>query len=328
MQSRSKVNRKDDAAGMYLLAAQGLADIGNRTDAESVLQRVRNLSLSTPEVLVLEARIQLEDDRPADAIATLEQVPEESVDREALNLLFQACTSVGDNGRAATVARRLLEEHGDGTGLTVVCDRLLEAGQHAEALENYRQLGDGLIAQGETAPLIEGLKKIVSSLPSSVEALSLLRSVYQKTEQTSEISEVNEQLAHAYVNQGDHAQARDLFEELARLEPENPHHRQNLEQMDAKLGRAPAAAPPPSPEAGFAEQVMGEPTLAEEPLTEEEREALNTAVNESDLYLTYRQVDKAIQPLEAILERMPRCASCPLTSFGSSRRGWGADRSV
>ena len=54
---------------------------------------------------------------------------------------------------------------------------------------------------------------------------------------------------------------------------------------------------------------MGEPTLAEEPLTEEEREALNTAVNESDLYLTYRQVDKAIQPLEAILERMPRNAT-------------------
>ena len=235
-------------------------------------------------------------------------MPEESVDREALNLLFQACNSVGDNGRAATVARRLLEEHGDGTGLTAVCDRLLEAGQHAEALEIYRQLGDGLIAQGETAPLIEGLKKIVSSLPSSVEALSLLRSVYQQTEQTSEISEVNEQLAHAYVNQGDHAQARDLFEELARLEPENPHHRQNLEQMDAKLGRAPAAAAP-SPEVGFAEHVMGEPTLAEEPLTEEEREALNTAVNESDLYLTYRQVDKAIQPLEAILDRMPRNAT-------------------
>ncbi len=275
---------------------------------DAILQRVRSLGLSTPEVLVLEARIQLEDDRPADAVATLEQVPEESVDREALNLLFQACTSVGDNGRAATVARRLLEEHGDGTGLTAVCDRLLEAGQHAKALENYRQLGDGLIAQGETAPLIEGLKKIVSSLPSNVEALSLLRSVYQQTEQTSEISEVNEQLAHAYVNQGDHAQARDLFEELARLEPENPHHRQNLEQMDAKLGRAPAAAAP-SPEAGFAEQVMGEPTLAEEPLTEEEREALNTAVNESDLYLTYRQVDKAIQPLEAILDRMPRNAT-------------------
>ena len=307
-QMYQEVNRKDDAAGMYLSAAQGLADVGNRTDAESALQKVRNLGLSTPEVLVLEARIQLEDDRAADAIATLEQVPEESVDREALNLLFQACTSVGDNGRAATVARRLLEEHGDGTGLTVVCNRLLEAGQHAEALENYRQLGDGLIAQGETAPLIEGLKKIVSSLPSSVEALSLLRSVYQQTEQTSEISEVNEQLAHAYVNQGDHAKARDLFEELARLEPENPHHRQNLEQMDAKLGRAPAAAAP-SPGAGFAEQVMGEPTLAEEPLTEEDREALNTAVNESDLYLTYRQLDKAIQPLEAILERMPRNAT-------------------
>ena len=306
-QMYAEVNRKDDAAGMYLSAAQGLADIGNRTEAESVLQRVRNMGLSTPEVLVLEARIQLEDDRPADAIATLEQVPEPSLDREVLNLLFQACNSVGDSGRAATVARRLLEEHGDGTGLSVVCDRLIEAGQHAEALENYRQLSDGLIAQGETAALVEGLKKIISSLPSNAEALSLLRNVYQQTEQTSEISEVNEQLAHAYVNQGDYAQARDLFEELARLEPENPHHRQNLEQMDAKLGRAPAAGLPP--EAGFAEQVMGEPTVAEEPLTEEERESLNTAVNESDLYLTYRQVDKAIQPLEAILERMPRNAS-------------------
>ncbi len=103
-QMYQEVNRKDDAAGMYLSAAQGLADIGNRTDAESVLQRVRNLGLSTPEVLVLEARIQLEDDRPADAIATLEQVPEESVDREALNLLFQACLYLG--GRQRTRCHR------------------------------------------------------------------------------------------------------------------------------------------------------------------------------------------------------------------------------
>ena len=304
-QMYEEVNRRDDAAGMYLSAAQGLAEVGNRPDAEGLLQRVRGLGLSTPEVLFLEARIQLEDDRPADAIATLAQVPEESLDREALSLLFQACTSVGDSERAATVARRLLQEHADTAGLTQVCDRLVEAGQHAEALENYRQLSDGLIAQGETAVLVEGLKKIIRALPSSVEALSLLRNVYQQAEQTSEISEVNEQLAHAYVNQGEFAQARDLFEELARLEPENPHHRQNLEQMDAKLGRPPAL----SPEAGFAEQVMGEPAVVEQPLTEEEQEALNTAVNESDLYLTYRQVDKAIQPLEAILGRMPRNAT-------------------
>ena len=307
-QMYQEVNRRDDAAGMYLSAAQGLAEVGNWTDAESLLQQVRGLGLSTPEVLFLGARIQLEDDRPADAIATLEQVPEESLDREALNLLFQACTSVGDNERAAAVARRLLQEHADTAGLTQVCDRLVEAGQHAEALENYRQLSDGLIAQGETAVLVEGLKKITRALPSSAEALSLLRSVYQQTEQTSEISEVNEQLAHAYVNQEEFAQARELFEELARLEPENPHHRQNLEQMDAKLGRVPGASAP-LPEAGFAEQVMGEPAVVEQPLTEEEQEALNNAVNESDLYLTYRQVGKAIQPLEAILGRMPRNAT-------------------
>ena len=307
-QMYEEVNRREDAASMYLGAAQGLADIGKRTDAENILQRVRNLGLSTPEVLVLEARIQLEDDRPTDAIATLGQVPEPSLDKEALNLLLHACTSVGDSGHAATVARRLLEEHGDAAGLALVCDRMVEAGQHTEALENYRQLSDGFIAQGEAAVLVEGLKKIISALPSSVEALNLLRDVYQQTDQTSEISEVNEQLAHAYVNQGDHAQARDLFEELARLEPENPHHRQNFEQMDVKLGRAPAAAAP-SPEVGFAEQVVSEPAVAEQPLTEEEQEALNTAVNESDLYLTYRQVDKAIQPLEAVLDRMPRSAT-------------------
>ena len=307
-QMYQEVNRRDDAAGMYLSAAQGLAEVGNRTDAESLLQRVRGLGLSTPEVLFLGARIQLEDDRPADAIATLAKVPEASLDREALNLLFQACTSVGDNERAATVARQLLQEHADTAELTQVCDRLVEAGQHAEALENYRQLSAGLIAQGETAVLVEGLKRIIGALPSSIEALSLLRSVYQQTEQTSEISEVNEQLAHAYVNQGEFAQAHELFEELARLEPGNPHHRQNLEQMDAKLGRPPAA-PAPSPQAGLGAQVMGEPAVVEQPLTEGEREALNNAVNESDLYVTYRQVDKAIQPLEAILERMPRNAT-------------------
>ena len=119
---------------------------------------------------------------------------------------------------------------------------------------------------------------------------------------------MNEQLAHAYVNQGEFAQARELFEELARLEPENSHHRQNREQMDAKLGRPPAA-PAPSPQAGLGARVMGEPAVVEQPLTEEEQEALNNAVNESDLYVTYRQVDKAIQPLEAILGRLPRNAT-------------------
>ena len=43
--------------------------------------------------------------------------------------------------------------------------------------------------------------------------------------------------------------------------------------MDAKLGRPPSA-PAPSPQAGLGAQVMGEPAVVEQPLTEGEREAL------------------------------------------------------
>jgi len=304
-----QVNRKDEAAGLYLAVAEGFADRGAAADAEKMLKRARDLGLLSADVLVLQARIQMEDDRPKDAIATLEQLPEANITKAALNQMFHAYNAVGNTERATAAARRLLEEHDDVAGTALMCDRLLEAGQHAQALENYKQLAGRLIAQRNTSPLVEGLKKILKALPSNVEALKLLRQVYQETEQKSEVGEVNEQLANAYANQGEYAKARELFEELARLEPENPHHRESIQQMDAKLGRAPALAPPPSL-AVFDQEAVPSAVVVEQPLSEEEQELLNTAITESDLYMTYHQVehqvDKAIRPLEAILPRLPR----------------------
>ncbi len=304
-----QTNRKDEAAGLFLAVAEAFADRGSAGDAEKMLKRARELGLVSADVLVLQARIQMEDDRPKDAIATLEQLSEANITKAALNQMFHAYNAVGNTERATAAARRLLEEHDDVAGMALICDRLLEAGQHAQALDNYKQLAARLIAQRNTSPLVEGLKKILKALPSNVEALMLLRQVYQETEQTAEIGEVNEQLGNAYANQGEYAKARELFEELARREPENPHHRESIQQMDAKLGRAPAPAPPPAM-AVFDQEATPSAVVVEQPLSEEEQELLNTAITESDLYMTYHQiehqVDKAIRPLEAILPRLPR----------------------
>ena len=152
----------------------------------------------------------------------------------------------------------------------------------------------------------EGLKKIAQAQPNNTTVLRLLRHVYKETKETGDLNEVSEQLAHALVQNGEYPEARSVYEELARLVPSNPAHRQNIQQMDAKLGAT--APPPPSPEETFTGVLTEEPEPpppVETPLSAEQQELLNTAVTESDLYVTYKQFDKAIAPLEQVLPQLP-----------------------
>jgi len=301
-----QVNRRDEAAAMYLSAAEGLADRGKPADAEKLLVRARELGISGPETVVLQARIQVDDGRAQQAIETLRVLAPEQADKAALNVLFHAYSSIEDWSGAAGVARRLLDEHDDVAGLAMACDRLLDGERYAEALENYRHMADRLIAQHNTSPLVEGLQKIVKAESANAGALKLLRHVYQETGESGPLAETCEQLARAHMELGEAEEAQALLQDLIRSDPDNQQYLRDLREVEAKLGRP--AAPPPGAgrmEAAVAEELVAPPEVVRQPLTAQEQEALNAAITESDLYVTYRQTDKAIAPLEAVLTRLP-----------------------
>jgi tetratricopeptide (TPR) repeat protein len=301
-----QVNRREEAAAMYLSAAEGLADRAKPAEAEKLLARARELGISGPETAVLQARIQVDDGRAQQAIETLRALAPEQADKAVLNVLFHAYSSLEDWSGAAGIARRLLDEHDDVAGLAMACDRLLDRERYAEALENYRHMADRLIAQRNTSPLVEGLQKIVKAESANTGALQLLRHVYQETGESGSLAETCQQLARAHMELGELDEARALLQDLVGSDPDNQQYLRDLREVEAKLGRP--AAPPPDAgrmEAAFAEELAAPPVAVRQPLTAQEQEALNAAITESDLYATYRQTDKAIAPLEAVLARLP-----------------------
>jgi len=301
-----QVNRREEAAAMYLSAAEGLADRAKPAEAEKLLAHARELGISGPETAVLQARIQVDDGRAQQAIETLRALAPEQTDKAALNVLFHAYSSLEDWSGAAGIARRLLDEHDDVAGLAMACDRLLDRERYAEALENYRHMADRLIAQHNTSPLVEGLQKIVKAESANTGALKLLRHVYQETGESGSLAETCQQLAGAHMELGELDEARALLQDLVGSDPDNQQYLRDLREVEAKLGRP--AAPPPGAgrmEAAFAEELAVPPVAVREPLTAQEQEALNAAITESDLYVTYRQTGKAIAPLEAVLARLP-----------------------
>jgi tetratricopeptide (TPR) repeat protein len=301
-----QVNRREEAAAMYLSAAEGLADRAKPAEAEKLLARARELGISGPETAVLQARIQVDDGRAQQAVETLRALAPEQADKTVLNVLFHAYSSLEDWSGAAGIARRLLDEHDDVAGLAMACDRLVDGGRFAEALENYRHMADRLIAQNNASPLVDGLQKIVKAEAANTGALKLLRHVYQETGESGSLAETCEQLARAHMELGELDEARALLQDLVGSDPDNQQYLRDLREVEAKLGRP--AAPPPSAgrvEAAFAEELAAPPVAVRQPLTAQEQEALNAAITESDLYVTYRQTDKAVASLQAVLARLP-----------------------
>jgi tetratricopeptide (TPR) repeat protein len=295
-----QLNRKGEAATLFLAVAEAQADQGRSAEAEKSLKQARLLGVPGEQVALLQARILIDTDQPREAAEVLDRLPADKLDKAALNLQFHAYSSLGDLDRAAQVAQRLFHEHDDLAGLAMTCEQLVQQSRYSDALRYYQGMAEPLIAQRNISPLVEGVKKISAADPSNVEALQLLRDVFQKSDEVAEIQDIDERIAHLAEERGDQALVREMYAELSHLEPDNSHYRQKLQHVSG------AAAPeePARREVGFGEEMYQAPAI-EQHLSAEEQELLKTATNESDLYITYRQFEKAIQPLEALLPRLP-----------------------
>jgi len=300
-----KMGNKEGAREIFLRAATSLYDRGAVEQADQALDRMMALDPSNGEALLMRGKIAMDAGDGAAASRYLERVPNIDSIPDGLQALLKAHILTNNMEGAEAVARKLATVHNDMSGIRQYADFLLAGGNADAALNIYDEFADRLLV-GDTGELVFALQGLTGQVKDNTASLEKLRTVFEKAGATGNIPEINELLAHAYVQNGELAKARDLYKELADLEPSNPVHMQNYKQVMAKLGEDASARPLSAMQASqalFVEEIEAPPISQEyEPHLKEEIEAV---LNEAELFESYNKPGQAVKPLEAVLAKAP-----------------------
>ena len=303
-----KMGDRDKARNLLFAAAESLFRRGATQAAEKAVDRVLALSPADPPAVLLRGQIAAEAGDAEKALQFLEKVPDLDSRPEGLRAALRAHLQMGNSSEALPVASKLLKVHNDLSGIIACGDHLMASGQHETALRLYNQYADRLLADDR-----EGMLAKVASAPAhlngNADALELVLKLYRKAGDTTHLTEAMELLAHALVQAGELVRARELYDQLAALEPENPAHAQSYKQLSARLGDDPASRPLTAHEGAQALMVdeleIDAPAVAREYSAEVAR-AVRTALTDSELLDSYNLPSKAIAPLEAALPAAPQ----------------------
>jgi tetratricopeptide (TPR) repeat protein len=303
-----KLGKKDDAKNIFLRAAESLYQRGLKEPAADALNRVISLDPGNVRALQMRAQLALDRGDAAQAAAAFEKIPDLDSRPEALTSLLQAYVQLGKVEEVAPCAKKLLNVHHDISGMKIYAETLLGAGKVNEAIGIYQEYGDQLIAANGPG-VVQALDTYISKVKDDPKALEDLNTLFQKAGDTSHIAEIMELLAHACVQKGDLNRARDLYKELAAIEPENPLHNQNYKQIQARLGEESTVRELSHEEGSQAlmvEELETQEVLIEQHYPDIVASAIQAALTESDLFESYNVPNKALPPLESVLPQAPQ----------------------
>src|SRR3954471_9927491 len=231
-----KLGKNKEALDIYFNSAQTLHQRGSLDAAGEALARVLKLDPKHAGALLLRGQMAGESGNSSAAIENFSKLKDIDSRPDAQRSLLQAYLSKGDVENAEPILQKMIAAHFDSAAVVSFADALLNAGKAAEAMEFYRRHGDKLLAERSQA-FADALVASISKLKDSEPALQSMLVLLEKTGAPGHaLREVQELLAHSFVQMGQLQQAADLYEELAKAEPENPLHQQNYKQVIARMG--------------------------------------------------------------------------------------------
>ncbi|MFL6436817.1 MAG: tetratricopeptide repeat protein [Terriglobales bacterium] len=302
-----KLGKNKEALEIYFNSAQTLHQRGSLDAAGEALSRVLKLDPKYPPALLLRGQMAGESGNSSAAIENFSKLKDIDSRPDAQRSLLQAYLSKGDVESAEPILQKMIAARYDSAAVMSFGDALLNSGKAAEAMEFYRRHADRLLAESSQA-FAEALVASISKLKDSEPALQSMLVLLEKTGAPGHaVREVQELLAHSFVQMGQLQQAADLYEELAKAEPENPLHQQNYKQVVARMGSDSATRELSTEEGGQA--LMADELEAVPPVTQEYvrelAEEITSALTDSELFASYNVPEKAIVPLEGVLAKAP-----------------------
>ena len=231
----TKLGKKDEARNIYYSAAESLYARGAYAAAEEALEKVLALDPTNAGALMLRGMIAVDaGDSPA-AVTYLERVSDINNRPDGLRALLRAKLQTGNPEGVEEVADKLLATHNDITGVTTVAQWYVTNNQLEKALRLYETHAERIFG-GNQAALQEMLHPLMNRAKDNPTALNVLKKLLNQSGDHSQTAEMIELQAHAAAKKENYSEARDLYKQLADMEPENVLHSQNYKQMLAKLG--------------------------------------------------------------------------------------------
>ena len=302
-----RLGKAEDAKNIYLTAAQSLYLRGSFDASDDALGKILKIDPSNATALQMRGQVAVEAGKAEQGVTYLESIADLDSRPDALQSLLKGKMALGKMDEAEPIARKLLTVHNNISGATIYADGLMAAGQYEAALRVYDENAERLLSTN-TTQIMAALNGCITKIQDNPAALELLYSVMQRVGDTSHMGETMELLAHALAHAERFSEARDLYKELANLEPENPIHNQNYRQMLAKLGEDATVRPLTEQEKASAalatELDLPAPTLVQE-YSGPVEDAIKAALTDSELNESYNIEGKAIPPLEAVLKQAP-----------------------
>jgi tetratricopeptide (TPR) repeat protein len=300
-----RLGKKPEAWEIFTAAAESLRSKGSLSAAEEVLQRMLTLDPANNYALLMQGKNMIESGDAAGAVATLQKIPDLDSNPDGLRDLLKGYLQTGQLSEAGTIATKLLTVHNDLPAISSFADALMQAGQYETALQVFDQHADRLLAENSDK-VLDSLHAIIGHVRDNPDSLQKLLDLFHKAGENTHVTEVTELLAHASVQSGDLTRARDLYQKLATLEPQNPLHMQNYQQVVSQLG-GPSGSKLITPEEAVVliDDLEATAPSVHQHYTDEIALAIRSALTDAELFISYNMPAKALGPLVGVLPLAP-----------------------
>ncbi len=303
-----KLGKKDEARNIYSSAAESLYARGSYAAAEEALNHVLELDPKNTAALLLRGLIAVDAGDSHAAVTSLEQVTDLNSRPDGLRALLRAKLQSGSTNGVEDVADKLLSLHNDATGITTVAQWYVTNNQAEKALRLYEKYAERLFA-GNPQALQDTLSPLTSRVRDNPAAFAILQRLLHQDGDNAQTAEMLELQANAAAQKGRYAEARDLYKKLSEIEPANVLHAQNYKQMLAKLGEDSATrilTPEEAAQAFMVEELDQSAPAVHQSYDPPTEKAIEAALTDAELYVSYNVPSKAIPPLEAALPLAPQ----------------------
>jgi tetratricopeptide (TPR) repeat protein len=300
-----RLGKKPEAWEIFSAAAESLRAKGSLSAADEVLQRMLTLDPGNTYALLMQGKNMIESGDAAGAVATLQKVADLDSKPDGLRDLLKGYLQTGQLSEAGTVANKLLTVHNDLAAISSFADALMQAGQFETALQVFDEHADRLLAENSDK-VLDSLHAIIGHVRDNPDSLQKLLDLFHKAGENTHVTEVTELLAHASVQSGDLPRARDLYQKLATLEPQNPLHMQNYQQVVSQLG-GPSGSKLITPEEAVVliDDLEATAPSVHQHYTDEIALAIRSALTDAELFISYNMPGKALGPLLGALPLAP-----------------------
>ncbi|HYM79448.1 MAG TPA: tetratricopeptide repeat protein [Candidatus Dormibacteraeota bacterium] len=300
-----RLGKKNDAWQIFSAAAESMRSKGSLSGAEEVLQRMLTLDPGNTYALLMQGKNMLESGDGAGAVSVLQKIADIDSNPDGLRDLLKGYLLTGQLSEAGTIANKLLTVHNDLNAIATFADALMQAGQYETALQVFDEHAERLLAENSDK-VLKSLHTIIGHVRDNPDSLQKLLDLFNKAGETTHVSEVIELLAHASVQAGDLPRARDLYQKLAQVEPQNPLHMQNYQQVVSQLGGTSGVKLiTPEEAVVLIDDLEATAPSVHQHYSDEVALAVRSALTDAELFISYNMPAKALGPLTSALPLAP-----------------------